>query len=100
MREMNVGEKFDVVTNWFSSFGYFDDVTNQKVLDNFINHLKEGGILILDIGNRDYYIQKMAVVIYEWRPEILVRAKNGNFSLRYTFDPTRTASPLKLKGKG
>ncbi len=100
MREMNLEEKFDVVINWFSSFGYFDDVTNQKVLDNFINHLKDGGILILDIRNRDYYIQKMAVVIYEWRPEILVRTKNGNFSLRYTFDPYTNRITIEVKGEG
>ncbi len=99
MREMNLGEKFDVVINWFSSFGYFDDITNQKVLESFIDHLRDDGILILDILNKDYYIQKMAVVIYEWHPEILVRTKNGNFSLRYSFDPYTSRLTIKVKGE-
>ncbi|WP_297497515.1 class I SAM-dependent methyltransferase [Thermococcus sp.] len=99
MREMNLSRKFDVVINWFSSFGYFDEATNQRVLENFIDHLKEGGVLILDILNRDHYIQKMAAVIYEWRPEILVRTRKGNFSLRYSFDPYTSRLTVEVKGE-
>ncbi len=48
MRELNEKERYDVVLNWFTSFSYFDDETNLKVLENFYNALRKGGILILD----------------------------------------------------
>ena len=40
--------KYDAVLNWFTSFGYFDHEENIKVMENFYDALKEGGILILD----------------------------------------------------
>ena len=44
-------EAFDVFLSLFSSFGYFGDEENQKVLDNVGRSLKRGGALLLDLRN-------------------------------------------------
>ncbi|MDH4145357.1 MAG: class I SAM-dependent methyltransferase, partial [Acidimicrobiia bacterium] len=38
----------DVVVNWFSSFGYFDDAGNEAVLAEFARALRPGGRLVLE----------------------------------------------------
>ncbi len=43
--------KYDVVLNWFTSFGYFSDEENERVLENFREALRDGGILIIDLPN-------------------------------------------------
>jgi SAM-dependent methyltransferase len=42
---------FDVFLSLFSSFGFFGDEENQKVLDNVGRSLKPGGALLLDLRN-------------------------------------------------
>lgn len=56
MREMNFERRFDVVLCLGSTFGYFDDAENLKVLRNMTKSLKVGGHLILDVVNRDWAI--------------------------------------------
>lgn len=43
--------KYDVIVNWFSSFGYFSHRENVQVMENFYEALDEGGILLLDFPN-------------------------------------------------
>lgn len=38
---------FDAVVCWFTSFGYFDDDDNRKVLDEFAQVLRPGGRLLM-----------------------------------------------------
>jgi SAM-dependent methyltransferase len=54
MREMNFEETFDGIYCWSTSFGYFDDEKNQDVLSRIHRALRTGGMLLLDIVNRDY----------------------------------------------
>jgi len=42
---------FDLCLSLFTSFGYFTDAENQKVLVNVGKSLKEGGALLLDLRN-------------------------------------------------
>lgn len=52
VRDFNVSEKFDAAINIFTSFGYFeDDTENQKVLANINSALKDNGIFVLDLPN-------------------------------------------------
>ena len=39
---------FDVIINWFNSFGYFSTATNQRVLQGFSSALRPGGCLIIN----------------------------------------------------
>ncbi len=48
MRDISYREEFDIVLNWYTSFGYFTDEENKKVLRNFYNVLTRNGILIID----------------------------------------------------
>ena len=41
----------DVIINWFSSFGFFDDDDNLKTLKNFNNNLRKNGLLIIEMPN-------------------------------------------------
>lgn len=56
MREPLGDSIFDGIINLWSSFGYFDDETNFKIILNFSNSLKKDGKFILDVENRDYII--------------------------------------------
>ena len=51
MREFVRPMAFDVFLSLFSSFGYFGDEENQKVLNNVGRSLKRGGALLLDLRN-------------------------------------------------
>jgi len=53
MRNFDLKRKFDVCVNWFSSFGYFDDKDNLKVLKNISKHLRNNGIFILEVRYRE-----------------------------------------------
>ena len=52
MRNFKIKKKFDVILSWFTSFGYFNDSTNLKILINMRNHLAEGGLLLIDLPNK------------------------------------------------
>lgn len=52
MRNLKYKNKFDVVINMFTSFGYFDDEKdNLKVLKNIYQALKPKGKLLMDLYN-------------------------------------------------
>lgn len=52
MREVYRSNYFDYAVNLFTSFGYFDDVSdNQKAMDAMAKNLKKDGILVIDFMN-------------------------------------------------
>jgi SAM-dependent methyltransferase len=51
MRDFSLNKKFDVYLSWFTSFGYFDDKDNIKVLRTARTHLKKNGIIIIELSN-------------------------------------------------
>ena len=58
MREMDFKEAFDGIYCIGSSFGYFDDEDNEKVLWNIFNALKNGGMFLLEVDNRDFVMRQ------------------------------------------
>jgi SAM-dependent methyltransferase len=54
MREMTFEETFDGIYVWNTSFGFFEDEKNAVVVANLRKALKAGGLLLLDVANRDY----------------------------------------------
>jgi SAM-dependent methyltransferase len=54
MREMTFEETFDGVYMWNTSFGFFEEEKNAAVVSNLRRALKAGGLLLLDVANRDY----------------------------------------------
>lgn len=54
MRRLAYRQRFDVVLNLFSSFGYFGDDGDLRVLRKFRRALRPGGRLVLDLVHRDW----------------------------------------------
>jgi SAM-dependent methyltransferase len=49
MRELPWADEFDVVVNWFTAFGYFDDETDRAILRQIHKVLRSGGQLLLEL---------------------------------------------------
>ena len=54
MRDMSFENQFDGAFCLFSTFGFFDDEMNKKVVAHLARALRPGGRLVLDVLNRDY----------------------------------------------
>jgi ubiquinone/menaquinone biosynthesis C-methylase UbiE len=62
MRENYQQETFDIVTNLFTSFGYFEDNKDeQKAINAMANNLKKEGILIIDFMNTKKVIANLVL---------------------------------------
>jgi SAM-dependent methyltransferase len=59
LRELVFEESFDGAYCLFSTFGYFDDDSNRRVLDGVARALKPRGRLIIDAFNRDYVVRDL-----------------------------------------
>ncbi|WP_324736338.1 methyltransferase domain-containing protein [Thermococcus sp. SY098] len=59
MRELDFKNEFDNVLLLFTSFGYFSDKENFKVLKNVYAALKPSGLFVLDVPNRDFFVKNM-----------------------------------------
>jgi SAM-dependent methyltransferase len=77
MRRLPFAPVFDAVLCLFSAFGYFDDAENAGVLAEMAAVLRPGGLLVLDVANRDALLRQAqprswkrlpdgTVVISEW----------------------------------
>jgi SAM-dependent methyltransferase len=64
MREMTFEETFDGIYCWSTSFGYFDDEKNADVLARIRRALRPGGMLLLDIVNRDYVASRQPSLVW------------------------------------
>jgi len=51
IRSLPYESEFDAVVNWFTSFGYFDPDTNDRVLEGFARVLRPGGQLLIELHN-------------------------------------------------
>jgi SAM-dependent methyltransferase len=64
MRELDFENQFDAAYCMFSTFGYFDDETNKKTLQNVARALKPQGKVLVEILNRDYVIQDLPTRVW------------------------------------
>lgn len=64
MRELDFENQFDAAYCLFSTFGYFDDETNKKALQNIARALKPQGKILIEILNRDYVIQDLPTRVW------------------------------------
>lgn len=56
MRAIGAERAFDGVYSFFTSFGYFEDDDNEKVLAGVARALRPGGRFLLDMVNRDWIL--------------------------------------------
>jgi SAM-dependent methyltransferase len=59
MRDLSFEGIFSACYLWQTSFGFFDDQTNFRVLRGVHRALKPGGRLLIDVLNRDHIVTKM-----------------------------------------
>ncbi len=59
MRELSFEGIFSACFVWQTSFGYFDDQTNFRVLRGIHRALRPGGRVLIDVLNRDHIVTKM-----------------------------------------
>ncbi len=59
MREPFVTGSFDYILNLFTSFGYFDEEENQRVLCNLKEALRPEGRLVIDFMNTDRVVETL-----------------------------------------
>jgi len=57
MRDLQFGPTFDGAYCIGTSFGYFDEETNHKVIQGIRRALKPGGVLLLEVDNRDFVMR-------------------------------------------
>lgn len=91
MRTFDLGTKFNAVLNLFTSFGYFENISdNLLVLKNVQKHLKSEGIFVIDYFNA-FKVEK-EIVDYEEKQvdgvSFIIRKKveNGQIIKRITID--------------
>lgn len=53
MRSLLWDERFDRIVSWFTSFGYFADEDNRRILAGACRALVDGGRLAIEMPNRD-----------------------------------------------
>jgi len=58
VRDLDYNEKFDIVLNLFTSFGYFDDEENEEILNKINRALVPGGRLLIQAANFSGVIRK------------------------------------------
>jgi SAM-dependent methyltransferase len=60
MREIPYKNHFDLIVNFFTSFGYFEDnADNLKVLSAIAKALKSGGKFLIDYMNPDHVVKNL-----------------------------------------
>jgi 2-polyprenyl-3-methyl-5-hydroxy-6-metoxy-1,4-benzoquinol methylase len=84
MRDLSYRREFDVVVNWYTSFGYFDDATNRRFLASCAEALNPGGVLVIEILDRDWLVGALG-----GRETFLSMAERGDDLLidKVAFDP-------------
>jgi ubiquinone/menaquinone biosynthesis C-methylase UbiE len=85
---------FDRVLSWFTSFGYFDDSDNRRVLAEARRVLRPGGRLLIENNN-------LAELLPRWAPAVVIE-RDGDFAIdRARFDPvTSRASTERVIVRG
>ncbi len=88
MRVFRRHEAYDLCLSLFTSFGFFHDEENQRVLDNVGVSLKAGGILLLDLRNTGKGLSRLE----DWDQTIEVPSGNLRMSIRFNRDTMRATA--------
>jgi SAM-dependent methyltransferase len=81
MRNLDFEGVFDHCVFWDTSFGYFGEQTNLRVLQRIYRALKPGGHLLIDVANRDHVLQDMPHRIW-WQGEECIFLEEGELDFR------------------
>lgn len=80
LREMQFQDEFDLVLNLFLTFGFFEEeAENQKMLERMVSALRPGGVLLMDLWNREKMIRDFSAIQVEERPGRIKIEKHWQF---------------------
>jgi SAM-dependent methyltransferase len=81
VRTIDYSEQFDGIISMWSSFGYFSDSVNYKVLENFYLALKKEGKVIIDVENRDYILKYFVRETFKEKDDIFILERRNFHAL-------------------
>ncbi|MER8899552.1 class I SAM-dependent methyltransferase [Mesorhizobium sp. M0676] len=64
MRSLPWRDRFDAAFLWYTTFGYFDDADNERVLREAASALRKGGRLLIDYPNRVDFLRHKSPICY------------------------------------
>lgn len=64
MRSLPWRDRFDAAFLWYTTFGYFDDADNERVLREVASSLRKGGRLLIDHPNRVLALRHQLPICY------------------------------------
>ena len=80
MRHLPWTAEFDVVVNWFTAFGYFDDDTDRAILAGVHNALRPQGRFLVEMNHGPNLMRRFL-------PAMTYRAGNDTMVDEHTHDP-------------
>lgn len=90
-RAMAFEKQFDAVLSLYSSFGYYDDATNQDTMSRIATALAPGGRLLLEVQNRDAVLHAGTTVALSTLPD------GAEILREYTFDAHTSTRTLRFR---
>jgi SAM-dependent methyltransferase len=69
MRALPFDREFDAVYSFFTSFGYYSDEENERVIAGIACALREGGRFLIDMANRDWFLSHPQQRIWNQRED-------------------------------
>ena len=92
-KEFRWNEPFQLVTNLFTSFGYFDDTKeNEKMLQNIFDHAGPSGYVVIDFFNAPQVVsnlkptERVAGVLTEYKIEREIVHQQIIKNIQFEFD--------------
>ncbi|QOJ78789.1 class I SAM-dependent methyltransferase [Infirmifilum lucidum] len=71
-RTLSREEAFDGIINLFTSFGYYDDETNDDILRQCRRLVREGGFFALETANKDWIVKNFLEQSFHWEDDLLL----------------------------
>jgi SAM-dependent methyltransferase len=82
MRELPFNEEFEAAYSYFTSFGYFSDEENERVIEGVARALEPGGRFLLDVMNREWILTHEAHRIWNQREDGSLLVEEVSLDLR------------------
>jgi SAM-dependent methyltransferase len=82
MRALKFEEAFDAVYSFFTSFGYYSDAENERVLSLVARALRHSGRLLMDMANRDWILTHPRQRFWNELPDGALLMEEASLDLR------------------
>lgn len=84
MRTLPFEGEFDAAYSYFTSFGYFSDDENEKVIEGIARALRPDGRFLIDVINRDWILTHPTHRVWNQRDDGSLLMEETSFDLRYS----------------